>query len=115
MRVSQSCHQRAEAFGETFAAHQRERTEAQPVKRAVERDDALPSGGGAGKFQRAFHRLRAGVAEENGVEMRRRPFRERLGEQSAEERAIHLHHVRQIEIEHVADRLSSRPDDCGRY
>ena len=40
--------------------------------------------------------------------MRRRAFRERLGQQPAEERAIHLHHVRQIEIEHVADRLLHR-------
>ena len=40
--------------------------------------------------------------------MCRRPFRERLGQQAAEERAIHLHHVGQIEIEHVADRFLHR-------
>ena len=75
------------------------------MKRALERDHALSSGRGARKFQRALHRFGAGVAKENGVEMRRRAFRDRFRQQSAQERAIHLHHVRQIEIEHVADRL----------
>ena len=37
--------------------------------------------------------------------MRRCALRDGLGEQAAQERAIHLHHVRQIEIEHVADRF----------
>ena len=75
------------------------------MKRALERDRALSSGRGARKFERAFHRLRAGVAKENCVEIRRRAFRQRLGQQSAQERAIHLHHVRQIELEHVTNRL----------
>ena len=35
--------------------------------------------------------------------MLRRSFRQGLGEQAAEERAIHLHHVWQVEIEHVTD------------
>src|SRR5207249_12286528 len=37
--------------------------------------------------------------------MRRCPFDDRLRQQSAQKRAIHLHHVWQIEIEHIADRL----------
>ena len=37
--------------------------------------------------------------------MRWRPFRDRFREQSAQERAIHLHHVRKIEIEHVTNGL----------
>ena len=37
--------------------------------------------------------------------MRRRPFRDRFRKQTAQQRAIHLHHVRQIEIQHVADCL----------
>src|SRR5438874_6640239 len=37
--------------------------------------------------------------------MRRRPFRDRFREQAAQQRAIHLNHVRKIEIEHVTDRL----------
>ena len=37
--------------------------------------------------------------------MRRRPLDQRFSQQSAQKRAIHLHHVWQIEIEHVADRL----------
>ena len=35
--------------------------------------------------------------------MPRGAFGDRFGEQSAQERTIHLHHVRQIEIEHVTD------------
>ena len=37
--------------------------------------------------------------------MRRGPFRDRFREQSAQQRAIHLHHVGKIQIEHVADRF----------
>ncbi len=37
--------------------------------------------------------------------MRRRAFGNRFGEQSAQQRTIHLHHVRKIEIEHVANRF----------
>ena len=36
--------------------------------------------------------------------MRWRFFQQRLGEQAAEERAIHLHHVGQIQLEQVAER-----------
>ena len=59
----------------------------------------------AGEFQRRLDRFGAGVAEEHGVEMRRTTFDQRLGQQTRQERAIHLHHVRQIQIEHVADHL----------
>ena len=75
------------------------------MKCIVERDDAFPAGRRAGKFQRALDRFGAGVAKENRVEMRRRSLRDRFGQQPAQERAIHLHHVRQIQIEHVADRF----------
>ncbi len=37
--------------------------------------------------------------------MRRTPFDQRLGEQAAQERAIHLHHVRKIHVENVANCL----------
>src|SRR6266850_4616022 len=37
--------------------------------------------------------------------MRRRSFHKGLSQQAAEKRAIHLHHVWKIQIEHVADRL----------
>jgi hypothetical protein len=37
--------------------------------------------------------------------VRRRAFRDRFGEQSAQKRTVHLHHVRKIEIEHVANGL----------
>ena len=35
--------------------------------------------------------------------MRRRAFHNRFGQQPAQERAIHLHHVGQIEIEDIPD------------
>ena len=37
--------------------------------------------------------------------MRRRPFDKRFSQQSTQKRAIHLHHIWQIKIEHIADRL----------
>ena len=37
--------------------------------------------------------------------MRRSSFRQRLSKQPAQKRAIHLHHVWQIEIENIANRL----------
>src|SRR6059058_5921451 len=75
------------------------------MKRARKGNGAISSRRRAREFQRAFHRFGAGVAKENGVQMRWRPFDDRLGQQSTQKRAIHLHHVWQIEIEHIADRL----------
>ena len=43
-------HQRAETLGKTFAAHQRQRSDAESVKGAFERNDALLSGGGTREF-----------------------------------------------------------------
>src|SRR4051812_7188623 len=40
--------------------------------------------------------------------MRRRALRNRFRKQTAQERAIHLHHVWQIELEHVCDGLLHR-------
>src|SRR5882757_4508259 len=37
--------------------------------------------------------------------MRRRPFHKGLSQQAAQKRTIHLHHVWEIQIEHVANRL----------
>ena len=37
--------------------------------------------------------------------MRRRAFGNRFRKEPAQERAIHLHHVGKVQIEHVADRL----------
>ncbi len=101
-------HQLPEAFGETFATHERERPETEPMPAPGERKHPLPAGRGAGKLERAFDGFRAAVAKENGVEMRRRALGQRFREQPAQERAIHLHHVRQVELEHVADRLLHR-------
>jgi hypothetical protein len=101
----ETLHQRTESFGETFAAHQRKRTETESVECTGERDRAFSSSRGPGKFQRALHRFRAGVAKENRVEVRRCSPGDRFGEQSAQERTVHLHHVGKIEVEHVANRL----------
>src|SRR5260370_26780934 len=68
----ETLHQRTESFGETFAAHQRERTETESMECTGERDRAFSSSRGPGKFQRALHRFRAGVAKENDVEARQR-------------------------------------------
>src|SRR5207237_2661512 len=89
----EALHQRTESFGETFAAHQRERTETESMESTGERDRAFSSSRGPGKFQRAFHRFGAGVAKENGVEVWRCPFGDRFREQPAQERTIHLAHA----------------------
>src|SRR5437764_5869968 len=43
-------HERAETFRKTFASHQRQRSDAESVKGALERDNALLSGGGTREF-----------------------------------------------------------------
>src|SRR2546428_5774242 len=75
------------------------------MKGARERDGACSSSRGARELERALHRFGAGVAKENRIEMRWGAFDERFGKQAAQKRAIHLHHVRQIEIEHIANGL----------
>ena len=40
--------------------------------------------------------------------MRWGTFCDRFREEAAQERAIHLHHIRQIEIQHIADHLFHR-------
>ena len=75
------------------------------MKRARERNSTISSRRCTRKFQRALHCFRARVAKENGIQMWRHPFHNRFCQQSAQKRAIHLHHVWQIEIKHIADRL----------
>src|SRR6266404_1659034 len=75
------------------------------MKRARQWNHSFPSSRGAREFDRALHRFGPGVAKEDRVEVLGRAFGDRFGEQTAQQRAIHLHHVRKIEIEHVADRL----------
>src|SRR5437588_378916 len=75
------------------------------MKGAFERNDALLAGSGTGEFQSAFHRFGAGVTKENGIEMRRGTSGDGLCQEPAQKRAIHLHHVGQIQIENVADRF----------
>ena len=100
--------QRAEAFLKMNVAHERERPIRQPMEGAFERDESGTARRGPRKLDRAFHRFRAGVAKENGVQMRGRFLEQRFREQSRKQRAIHLHHIGQIEVEHVADRLFDR-------
>src|SRR2546421_12506878 len=75
------------------------------MERAFQRDDSFPASRSSGEFQRSFHRFGAGVAKKDGVELAWRALCDRFREQSAQKRAIHLHHVRQIEIEDIADGL----------
>src|SRR5260370_14964446 len=75
------------------------------MKCTSQRDNSSATFRRARKFQRALHRLGARVAKENGIEVRWRPFRQRLREQPTQQRAVHLHHVWKVEIEDIADRL----------
>src|SRR5207248_8735677 len=98
-------HQRTKTFGETVAAHQRQGPETQSMKRAFERDDPFPAGRSTGKFQRSLHCFRARVAKKDSVQVAWGAFCDRFCKQSAQKRAIHLHHVRKIEIEDITDGL----------
>ena len=75
----------------------------QPVERARDRKQRRPIRRRARELECSLDGLGTGVAKENCVEMRRQLFQECFGQQPAEQRAIHLHHVRQIEVEHIAD------------
>ena len=86
-------------------AHHRERAVREAVECLLDRDEPRAPRRGAREFDRTLHRLGARVAKEHRVQMRRQFFQQRLREQPAEQRAIHLHHVRQIHLQHVADRL----------
>ena len=59
----------------------------------------------AGELERAFHRFRATVAEKEGIPVRSSVFGQRLTQQPAQQRAVHLHHVRQVRVEDVLDGL----------
>ena len=97
--------QRAEAFLKMHVAHHRKRAVRQAVECLLDGHEPRAARRGARKFDRALHRLGARVAEEDRVQVRRQFFQQRLGEQAAEQRAIHLHHVRQVHLQHVAHSL----------
>ena len=99
----------AEALVKSGVAGDGKRAVAQAVVGILQRKKTRTARGALGEFQRALDRLGAAVAKEDGVEMRRALLREALhqplGEQAAHQRGIELHHVGQIQFEHVADRL----------
>src|SRR6478752_7682352 len=72
-------HERAETFGKAFATHQRQRSDAESVERAFERNDAFLAGSSAREFECAFCRFGPGVTKENGIEMRRCAFHDGFG------------------------------------
>src|SRR5439155_12833330 len=54
-------HERAKTFRETFATHQGQGTQTQPVKCACQRHRAFAASCSAGKLERTLHRFRTGV------------------------------------------------------
>jgi len=96
---------RAETVLEMGIAHDGQGTHGKAVEGAFQRDEPAASGGGAGELDGALHGLGAGVTEEDGIEMSGHALDERLGEDAAEEGAIHLDHVGEVEIEDVAEGL----------
>jgi len=58
-------------------------------------------GGGAGEFQGSFDCFRSGVAEEAGIARGTQFFDESFGEEAGENGAVHLNHIREVEIQDI--------------
>ena len=97
-----------------FVAGDGQRAVGQAVVGVFEGEDARAAGVAAGELERALDGLGAAVAEEEGVAPRAGVFGERLAQQAGEQRAVHLHHVGQVEVEHVLDGLFDDRDGCAR-
>jgi len=102
-------HERAEALVKSGIARHGKRAVAEAVVGIFQRKKPRPARGAFREFQRALDGFRAAVAEENRVEMRgallREPLDETFGEEAAQQRGIELHHVGQVQLQHVANRL----------
>ena len=98
----------AEAVLEVGITHDGEGAHREAVECAFQRDQPATAGGGAGELDGAFHGLGAGIAEKDRVEVRGHALDERLGQHAAEQRAVHLNHVGEVEVENLAQGLFYR-------
>lgn len=66
-------------------------------------EDAGALGGGAGKFQGTFDGFGSRITKEAGIAGRAEFFDESFGEEAGEDRAVHLHHVGEVEFKDVTN------------
>ncbi len=97
-----------ESLLELGPAVQRQRAGREPVKGVVGVKDAGTAGRLPGEFDGRFDRLGAGIAEEHAADLLAAARQELLGEQARQQRAVHLHHVGQIEVEGLVQRRLER-------
>ena len=71
-------------------------------------EDLWAFGGGAGKLEGPFHGFGARVAKEAGIARRAEFFDKSFSEETGEDRAVHLNHVGEVEIQNIADRFLNR-------
>ena len=106
--MSQPGQEWTEPAAEFAAAVEGERPGRQAVEGVVAVEDAGPLRGGPGEFDRALDRLCARVGEEDPLDSRVRAGHELLGQDAGQERAVHLHEVREVGVEGVVQRLHDR-------
>ena len=76
--------------------------------RAFLGEDAGALGGSAGKFQGTFDGFGSGIAKEAGIAGRAEFFDESFSEETGENRAVHLHHVGEVEFKDVTNGFLNR-------
>src|ERR1700722_17817554 len=96
--------QRAEALAELLAAVERERAGGEAVEGVLSEEDLGALSGLAGELDGRLDRLGARVAEEGTGDACVRPPDELLGQQARKQRAVHLDHVRQVEVQCLMQR-----------
>ena len=99
--------QRLEPGAEQLVAVQRQRAHGQAVEGVITVDDLRAAGRGAGELDRPLHRFRAGIAEEDLVEVRQ-PRDQPFGQQAGQQRGIHLHQAGEPRVQHAAQRVRDR-------
>ena len=93
----------SERFAEIAGVGNGEGSKGKAVVGAFLGEDAGALGGGAGKFQGTFDGFGSGIAKEAGIAGRAEFFDESFGEEAGEDRAVHLHHVGEVEFKDVTN------------
>jgi hypothetical protein len=94
--------QRPEPLAEDLVAVERERPHGEPVERVLAVHQPRAARRVARELDGGLDRLRARVAEEHLVEAAGHGGQEALGQDAGQQRHVHLHHAREICLEHLA-------------
>ena len=101
--------QLAKALAEFLAAVEGQGTGRQTVKRVLRIENLRPLRRMPGEFDCGLNGLGAGVAEEDTADTRMGASDKLLGQQPGQQRAVHLDHVGQVEVERLMEgRLDCR-------